>query len=77
MTNIQQVSAAAKRVTLVVAVDPVTRELYGTSVPVLNETATLRRVALFFRGTGSYNLSPDEKDAALLVLRGRFEMAEG
>ena len=69
--NLNAVASAAKRVSLAVVVDPVARELYGVSDPVLDEVATLRRVALFFRGTGRYVLTQDEKDVALAVIRGR------
>jgi hypothetical protein len=64
---------AARRCRLAVSVDPVSRELYGTTVPVLDEKATLRRVALLFRGTGRYKLSQPERAAALEIVRGRFE----
>ena len=71
--NLIAVSRAAERVTLAVVVDPVARELYGVTERALDEKATLRRVALFYRGTGAYRLTPEESDAALAVLRARFE----
>jgi hypothetical protein len=70
--NLNAVARAAERVSLVVVVDPVARELYGVADSALDEEATLRRVALFFRGTGRYALTQDEKDMALDVIRGRF-----
>jgi hypothetical protein len=70
--NLNAVVRAAERVSLAVVVDPVARELYGVADPALDEHATLRRVALFFRGTGRYALTQDEQDAALGVIRGRF-----
>jgi hypothetical protein len=73
--NLHAVKRAAERASLVVVVDPVARELYGVADPVLDEKATLRRVALFFRGTGRYALTQDEQDAALDVIRGRFAVA--
>lgn len=69
--------AAARRVTLSLRTCPVTRELYGYGRLVLDETATLRRVALFHRGSGRARLSPDEKDAALEILRQRFDEKHG
>lgn len=69
--NLSAVIRAADRVTLVIVADPVTRELYGVADPRLDETATLRRVALFYRGTGRYVLTSDEQDAALAVIRAR------
>lgn len=69
--NLNAVARAAERVTLVVVVDPVARELYGVADPVLNEEATLRRVALFYRGIGKYLSTSEEKDAALAVIRAR------
>lgn len=73
MSNLNQVASAAGRVKLVVVSDGVSKELYGIAVPALDEVATLRRVVLFYRGTGSYVLSPEERRAAVEVLRGRFE----
>lgn len=70
--NLKAVASAAERVTLVIGTCAASRELYGTVEPVLEETPTLRRVALFYRGTGAYRLTAEERDAALLVIRGRF-----
>jgi hypothetical protein len=63
---------AASKVTLVRAACPFAREL-GYSKAVLDEVATLRRVALFYRGTGSYRFTPEEKFLALDVIRGRWD----
>lgn len=71
--NDKLLAAAASRVRLAMVVDPVARELYGAATPALDEVATLRRVALFYRGTGAYVFTPDEKDVALRVIRGRAE----
>lgn len=72
--NIKSLTAAAERVSLVISACPVARELYGVADPVLDEIATLRRVALFFRGTGRYVFSSEERDVALAVIRGRAEL---
>ena len=64
---------AAERVSLVWVPDPVTLELYGEVVGVLDEAATLRRVAVFYRGTSAYKWTPAEKDAALRVIRARAD----
>jgi hypothetical protein len=70
--DIKAIRNAASHVTLVTIVDPVTRELYGTAKSALDETATLRRVSLFYRGTGRYVLTQEERDVSLGVLRARF-----
>ena len=43
---------------------------------VLDEKATLRRVALFAHGSGSFRLSQDERDEAVLHLRARAEVED-
>lgn len=63
----------AENVTLAIKVCPVTKELYGYAEPALDEVATLRRVALFARGSGALALSQDERAAALSVIRRRFD----
>lgn len=67
------VAKASAQVTLVIAVCKVTKELYGYSAPVLDESSTLRRVALFLNGTARCRLTQDEQDVALSVIRNRFE----
>lgn len=69
--NEKSLVVAASRVRLAYRVDSVARSLYGVAVPVLDERATLRRVSLFYRGDGAYELSADELDVALRVIRGR------
>ncbi len=73
-SNLRAVAAAAERVTLAVAVNAAAAELYGVAEPVLDEKATMRRVALFYRGAGDAYLEPAERDAALGVIRGRFAL---
>jgi hypothetical protein len=70
--NLKVVASAAARVILAISTCAASRELYGTAVPVLDEKATLRRVSLFYRGTGAYHLTPEEADVALGVIRARF-----
>ena len=67
------IEKAASRVRLAVVVCQATKELYGRAVPALDEKATLRRVALFHRGSGRAHLTQTEKDAALAVIRERFD----
>jgi hypothetical protein len=62
---------AAERVTLCKAKDQVTQELYGYSNFVLDEKATMRRVALFLNGTARTSMTPDEQYLALSILRSR------
>lgn len=69
--NLKAVMCAAERVSLAIMVDPVARELYGVADPVLDEFVTLRRVALFYRGTGRYVMTQEESSAALEVIRAR------
>lgn len=76
-TSARQAAVAAERVSLAIAIEPVALDLYGVRDIVLDEKATLRRVALFFRGTGRYTLSADERTAAIEVIRGRFEEQYG
>jgi len=71
--NERSISSAAARVRLVIVVDPVARELYGVAVPVIDEAATLRRVACLYRGTGSYGFTPEEKEVAVRAVRGRAD----
>lgn len=70
---LRQVQAAASRVSLKIVVEPVAKKLHGVTNFALDEKATLRRVALFYRGTGRYTLSQPERDAALEVIRDRFD----
>lgn len=69
--NLRNVTRAAERVALALTVDHDTRDLYGITEYVMDETATLRRVSLFYRGSGRYTLTADEREAALAVLRER------
>lgn len=71
--NLAVVARSAVRVNLAFTIDEVARELYDVAEPVLDEAATLRRVALFYRGTGRYLLTPEERDVALGVIRARAE----
>ena len=71
--NIDSIVRAANRCHLAISVDSGTKELYGYAVPVLDEVATLRRVALLRYGCGRHNIPQDERDAALATIRGRFE----
>lgn len=64
---------AASRVKLAMVVNETVRELYGTTELVLDEQATLRRVALFYRGSGRSILTPEERRSALNVLRERAD----
>ena len=66
-------ASAAARVTLALGICRTTKELYGYASPTLDESATLRRVALFLNGTARCHLTPDEQDVALVVIRNRFE----
>lgn len=69
----RNVTRAAENVTLVLAVNKGVREIYGVTEFVLDESATLRRVALFYRGSGRYELTAQERDVALAVLRERAD----
>ncbi len=67
------IERSAARVRLAVVVCAETKALYGHAVAVLDEPATLRRVSLFHRGSGRAHLAQVERDAALGVIRGRFD----
>ena len=69
--RIAAVVKAAEAVTLVKVIDSVTKELYDYTCWVLDEKATLRRVALFLNGTARRHLTSDEQFLALDVLRNR------
>jgi len=64
---------AAERCHLAIGECSVTRELYNYFDPRLDEMATLRRVARLHRGSGRYQLTGQEREAALEVIRCRFE----
>lgn len=70
---VKSLEEAAQRVRLAIAIDPVTKELYGYASPALNEKATMRRVALFVHGSGSVELKTSEKDLVLPIIRARFD----
>ena len=74
MTNAAKIAARhAQNVTLAIVPCRVARELYDVYEPALDEEATLRRVALFARGSGRASLTQDERCAALTVIRERFD----
>ena len=66
------IERSAERCHLAITTCPDTRELYGYAQPVLDERATMRRVALLHRGSGRAHLSQPEREAALEVLHERF-----
>jgi len=70
---VKTLTDAASRVRLALGVCQVTKELYGYAVPVLDEQATLRRVALFVHGSGKVALKTPEMDLVLPIIRGRFD----
>lgn len=72
-TATKSLTRASYRCQLAIVECKATRELYSYFKPALDEKATLRRVALLHRGSGRSQLSQAEKDAALAVLRERFD----
>lgn len=69
----RQALRAAERCCLSIAACKTTMSLYGYVQPRLDEVGTLRRVALLLRGSGRAPLTQPERDAALSVIRERFD----
>jgi len=73
VANLNQIAKEANRVKLAITGNRTHQELYGCFEPTLDEVATLRRVALFAKGSGRANLNPAERFLALDIINDRFD----
>lgn len=67
----KQVAKAAHRVTPVWICNPTIKEMYGFCEPIVDMKATMRRVAMFAKGSGRAHMSPEEIRIATEIVDGR------